>query len=574
MPGPTPCRSPEEELDEAKALACAQSLAEQGHVEEACRLLSQHLARRPGWARGWNRLGVLRVRLGQPEQAHAAFQQACSADPGYAAPWNNLGNLYSGQGDLARAEQAYRKALALDPRSAPAHGNLAALLRRRGRLAEALRHRRLAARLDGELAPAAPAGAARWLLYLALAAAALGIWAWRGAAAPSPGPSLPDAPPASVREPPARPPPWTPPAGFTENPDADPLEVPLVLQAGRVQLQVRPRELGLVADRRALDLHAVEHLVDRLNQLLALPPTEPRLYVQDDGTVRLVPGRPGRRVDGQAVAEALAQAAGLPGQARLIPVPLVELPPRLNLEDLRPLQHPALLGRYTTRLFPEDPPERATNIELAARELDGVVLPPGAILSFNERVGPRLTERGYREAPVLVGGQFALDVGGGICQVSTTLYNAALLAGLQATSRSPHSIPVPYVSPGRDATVAYGLIDLRLQNPTAYPVALSARLEAGRLSVAVFGPAEMQAPPYRLRSLVEWFVPAGVQEVADPALAPGERVEESPPRSGYGATVWREFTLYGPYSARQRVNVSTYAPRPGRVRVGPSAQAP
>ena len=572
MRQPTSPPNPEAGFDAAKELAYAQSLADQGRLEEACRFLSQRLDRQPDWARGWNLLGVVWVRLGQPERARAAFERACAADPAYAAPWSNLGNLYFEQGDLTRAEQAYRKALAIDPHFAPAHNNLAAALKRQGRLAEAVRHRKLAARLEGELAVGGTA-AARWWVYLALAVVALGIWAWRAAGAPPAAHPLPAAPPASVREPAARPPESAAPADLPERLDRDRLERPVILQVGGVQLPVRPRELGFTADRRAFDLHAIDHLADRLNRQVARPPAEPRVYVKDDGSVRLVPGRPGQRVDGQALAEALAQAVASPDPAKVFTVPLVAVPPRLSLEDLRPLEQPALLGRYATRLPPGDPPERATNIELAARELDGVVLPPGAIFSFNERVGPRVTERGYREAPVVIGGQFAVDVGGGVCQVSTTLYNAALLAGLQARSRSPHSIPVSYVSPGRDATVAYGLIDLRLENPLPYPVVLSARLEADRLAIAVFGPSEMPVPPYRLRSIIEWFRPAGVEEVADPAMAPGQRVEQSPPRSGYGASVWREFALYGPFHARERVNFSAYAPRPGRVRVGPAAQA-
>ena len=561
LPSPPPSPLPPEG---DKELACAQSLADAGAPEEACRHLQSVLEAHPCWARGWNRLGLLRVRQGDLDGAAEAFRRACQLDPAAASAYNNLGNLALARRDPAGAEQLYRAALAADPDLSAAHANLARLVARRGRLREALAHRRQAA-----LAPAAngpsdpPPALLRWGVYLALAGVALAWWAWREPAKPA---RAAEPPPAALGLPATPGEALGPPPAEAARPSEE--GGAWILEAGAWRWPLGPEELAAAHRAQAVQ-ELARRVAQRLDRRLSRPPQEPRVIVQEDGTVWVVPGQPGRRVDVAALARLLEQALAQPAEAGVIPVPVVTVPPRVGPEQLQALQVPALLSRFTTRLLPGDPPERGANIVLAARALDGLVLPPGGRFSFNEEVGPRVTERGYLQAPVLVRGQVALDVGGGVCQVSSTLYNAALLAGLLPRFRAPHSIPVPYVTPGRDAAVAYGLIDLRLENPLPYPVALSARVAGDRLSVAVVGPAQAEIPSYQLRTVVEWHLPAGVEEVPDASLAPGQRVSDSPPRSGYGASVWREFTLYGPLSARRRVNLSVYDPRPARVRVGP-----
>jgi len=124
---------------------------------------------------------------------------------------------------------------------------------------------------------------------------------------------------------------------------------------------------------------------------------------------------------------------------------------------------PVELGSFATTLAGSNA-ARTANVRLAAEALDGVVLDPGAELSFNERVGARTTERGYQIAPVILREQRQLQLGGGICQVASTLFDAALLAGLTPVERWRHSSPVDYVALGEDATIAWGYKDLRLRN--------------------------------------------------------------------------------------------------------------
>src|SRR5690606_31917737 len=112
----------------------------------------------------------------------------------------------------------------------------------------------------------------------------------------------------------------------------------------------------------------------------------------------------------------------------------------------------------------------------------------GGRFSFNEVVGPRSAARGYRPAPVIVAGELVDDFGGGVCQVSTTVYNAALLAGLEVPVRTPHSIPVSYVPRGRDAAVVYGAVDLAFTNPFPVPLVIQTEVARDRVKVQLFGP--------------------------------------------------------------------------------------
>jgi hypothetical protein len=115
---------------------------------------------------------------------------------------------------------------------------------------------------------------------------------------------------------------------------------------------------------------------------------------------------------------------------------------------------------------------RIKNIKIAAKALTGYVLKKGEEFSFNTVVGERTTEKGYEEATIFVSGEKVDGVGGGICQISSTLYNLALLSKFEITERHVHQLPVTYVEKGKDATVAFGSLDLRFVNNSAFDVKL------------------------------------------------------------------------------------------------------
>lgn len=147
-----------------------------------------------------------------------------------------------------------------------------------------------------------------------------------------------------------------------------------------------------------------------------------------------------------------------------------------------------VIGAFGTSLAGRSKNQRY-NCLLAASRLNGAQIPIRGELSFNARVGGFNRDAGFRKAPVSYNGQLIDSWGGGVCQASTALYNAALLSGLKILERHPHQFQPSYVPPGRDAAVSFGETDLRLANPYAYPVRVEARAEGDRLVVRLWSRA-------------------------------------------------------------------------------------
>lgn len=244
------------------------------------------------------------------------------------------------------------------------------------------------------------------------------------------------------------------------------------------------------------------------------------------------------------------------GQSALAPAsaPAPALGPRRGEDAARHAGDSVyVVGRCTTQL---DPGQRSRNdnIAIAAEKLDGAVVRPGQEFSFNETVGERTTELGYGPARVIVDGRSEPGIAGGICQLSSTLYNAALLAGMEITERRAHSRPVPYLPAGLDATVSYGATDLRWVNVWATPVTVRARVGAD--SVCVWLEGEEAAPDVRLHAEV-------VEVIAPRPSAPPDPTgrAKSPPLPGAGAVA-----SAGAPGYRVRVWAETEAPEGGRNR--------
>lgn len=141
------------------------------------------------------------------------------------------------------------------------------------------------------------------------------------------------------------------------------------------------------------------------------------------------------------------------------------------------------LARFSTSYHPAE--DRAINVELAAQRINGMVLQPGETFSFDKSVGTRTLENGYVSAPSFAGGKVVTSVGGGICQVSSTLYVTMLLSGIPAARHYFHSLPVDYVPKGLDAAIVEGYKDLRFTNPFDYPISIQAVTDNGTLTVSL-----------------------------------------------------------------------------------------
>jgi hypothetical protein len=147
---------------------------------------------------------------------------------------------------------------------------------------------------------------------------------------------------------------------------------------------------------------------------------------------------------------------------------------------------PKLISTFCTE-YKTSPIERAHNIELASKKLDGVFIEVGGEFSFNKTVGERSEKNGFLSSNVIIDKKFTQGVGGGVCQVSTTLYNVVLLAGLKVTECHPHSLSVAYVYPSFDAMVSYNYADLRFINITKHPIYIKTFCKDKTLTISIYG---------------------------------------------------------------------------------------
>ena len=228
-----------------------------------------------------------------------------------------------------------------------------------------------------------------------------------------------------------------------------------------------------------------EKLAARCNDIaasLARAPQNATLSVDGNGAVEHHAAVIGRKADADAVVQTVTpklQSLALTAHAE---IPIEDAAPAVTDADLAAAD--TVLASYTTHYFPGD---RGQNIALAAGKLSGVTVKPSATFSFNDTVGARTADAGYKTAGVILDGRPAEDIGGGVCQVSSTLYNAILLAGLKPTVRTSHALPSAYCPPGLDATVADGLIDFQFQNQLPHSIHLLTTADGSNLTVYVLG---------------------------------------------------------------------------------------
>ncbi len=195
--------------------------------------------------------------------------------------------------------------------------------------------------------------------------------------------------------------------------------------------------------------------------------------------------------------------------------------------------HPRVIAAFATSLEARNHSQRHNAI-LASDQLQSVIIAPGEEFSFNKKVGSFSRDAGYRRAPVSYNGQLIDDWGGGVCQVSTTVYNAALLSGMKITERHRHRFSPSYVPPGRDAAVAYTNIDLRFVNPHKFPVRLVTNVKNGMIQASFYADRDMPVKPIVYSEIDHFEAPAKYTFGSSGA----SRVRNSG-KAGFGVTVYR-----------------------------------
>lgn len=238
-----------------------------------------------------------------------------------------------------------------------------------------------------------------------------------------------------------------------------------------------PLSLDLEHDRAVRWLTAIKETED----------TTPVAARLDLAQRTVVPERSGRYIDVDGTLAAILQAARDPAKAA-VDLPTVSVPPRVSSQFLKHLEIGTVLADYETHFSRSgDQRLRGKNIDNGAAKLDGHVFMPGEVFSFNAAVGERSEENGFQKAWEIFKGEMVEGIGGGTCQVASTLHAAALFAGFDVLERLPHSRPSAYIPMGLDSTVVYPSVDLKLKNPHPFPVVLHAKTEGNKLRVELLG---------------------------------------------------------------------------------------
>lgn len=232
------------------------------------------------------------------------------------------------------------------------------------------------------------------------------------------------------------------------------------------------------------EIEPEEITVDFIKRHTSSEPTD-ATYTISDHKLLFTQSSPGVTFDDKEVKRALKAEEG----KAVVVVPVTVLEPKVTTESLKASLLTDELGTYSSD-FSSSSADRAHNIQLACDKINGYILAPGEEFSYNDVVGPRTVERGFRMANVYVGNTVQPGIGGGICQVSSTMFNAVVYADLDITSRRNHTLPVTYVPMGRDATVSYGSVDFKFKNNYSKPIEIRAECIGRKNVITIYGTNE------------------------------------------------------------------------------------
>lgn len=229
---------------------------------------------------------------------------------------------------------------------------------------------------------------------------------------------------------------------------------------------------------------------------------------------------------------------------------------------------PDLLGTFTTR-YDAGNVSRTTNLAIACKKLNGQVIQPGEVFSYNKALGKRSVENGYKEAAVYVNGGVENGLGGGICQISSTLYNTVLFANLGIVERHQHSFTTSYVDPGRDATVVYGALDFKFKNTRKYPVKLEAYIKSGVATVSMYGIKEDVEYNVKVVATVTETIPCPVEKTEDATMAEGVEKVISKGTNGCRSIAYKYvYDMAGNLVSKTQLSADYYGTIAKKVKVG------
>ncbi len=262
------------------------------------------------------------------------------------------------------------------------------------------------------------------------------------------------------------------------------------------------------------------------------------------------------------------QQLALAEEGSTIEIPLEIMHPEVTLADLKSAYFSDVLASYDSPCT--NNANRTTNLRLACEAIDGTVLNPGEVFSFNGIVGERTAEKGYKNGIIYTAeGASEAELGGGVCQVASTIYYCTLLADLEIVERAPHMYIVTYVPAGCDATVYWGALDFKFKNSNSTPIMINASVSGGYVHISLVGTNEHDYT-VKMTSELMATIPYEEIETVDETKEPGYREEKVSPYTGY--TYWsykNYYDLEGNFLKKEKCAISEYEKRDAEYIVGP-----
>jgi len=361
----------------------------------------------------------------------------------------------------------------------------------------------------------------------------------------------------------------------------DKLEETRVLLYNETEIPITLQDLGIeVEQQKTLDeiqrkpgtslastmsvdpAKASQALQEKLKQF-SRPAKDASYKIEKDQFV-VTPAESSRTVDIDKLINDL-QKVSLSNVPKRIDIPIVEKPAAVTTEAVQALAFDTVIGEFTTK-FSVAEKNRTANLTKAAMTMDRKVIRPGETFSFNATTGPRNHETGYKDALVIINDEYVQGPGGGVCQVSSTLYNAILLSNLQIVERFPHAIAISYIPQGQDATVNYPNIDLKFKNTTANFLYLRTEIKGGALTFRILGKKSDQS--VRIEPQVEKEMNFETEKRLDPKMASGRTVQEQAGSKGMIVNTWKILRDGKGNETKQLLSRDVYAPAKRILRVG------
>jgi vancomycin resistance protein YoaR len=299
--------------------------------------------------------------------------------------------------------------------------------------------------------------------------------------------------------------------------------------------------------------------VDEIYNKITTEPIDAKAKFDENNNISIVPHTNGRSIDKAELVSIINEIEKKYDTQKVLPVKFIE--PKVTTSIFSANLFKDTIGTASTNFNTNsvNNANRAVNMRLSVSKINGKILLPGDVFSFNDVVGPRTADRGYKSANSYIGGKIVQDIGGGICQVSTTLYNSTLKSDLETVFRSNHMFTVGYVPFGQDAAVSYDSTDFKFKNNTNMPIKiLGSVTSSNQVVFSILGTNETPNKTIEISNVQIGSTPAPVRYVNDPTLPEGQTVVVNSGMAGYVIDTYKIVKINGEVQSKTKIHRSTY----------------